>query len=828
MMKLLKNILTAGLLLAATAAMATPAMRVKRTLKLSDGSIRTVLLYGDENMHFYLDADNNAYTDDAQGRLVKGDRQALLREWNERLQRRNAHRLQRAQQRGMTSHVTSPTRGSRLEGQFRAQWGAESNPIAGQKKGLVILVNFSDQQMSATHGQQFFDGYFNTVGFSTEGCKGSVHDYFLESSYGQFDLTFDVIGPVTVSKPMAYYGANQYGADMYPAEMVSEACRLADEQGVDFSRYDWDGDGMVDQVFVLYAGYGESMGAPANTIWPHESTLSDCQPYGDGNGPITFDGVTVDTYAVSCELFGSSGTNVAGIGTACHEFSHCMCLPDIYDTQGVNYGMDAWDLMDYGAYNGDHFGDCPAAYTSYERMYCGWLTPTELSAPTLVSGMKAIGDAPEAYIIYNEANRNEYYLLENRQQRGFNEYDPAHGMLVLHVDFDAQAWTDNTVNYSSSRQRMTIIPADGTLSQQTNAGDTWPGKTNNTALTDTSHPAATLNAPNADGRRLMGHSIEEIAETDGLISFTFDGGIQLDVPTAAEATDITAEGFTANWSPAAGATGYEIQLTATDLQECSHPLSSIAIMEEDFSLCNNGTDKNGTEDISFNMDKYTHMPGWEGSNIYTTPRDEVRIGSSGPTGGLLISPYLTTESKTVTVDVTVRSYSSDTAPVYLIMGEGEEMAQPVASIPVSKEPTRVVITVTLDYNDWWFALRCDERCYVSAMNAYEGHVTEEQVEAGFIDQQLTEVQTFETTDNFYTFTDLTPDKTYAYKVRTLADKSHSAWSNTIDVTLPGSTGIRSLDEVRPTRPTYYDFQGRRLSTHHHGLYIGDGKKILAR
>lgn len=827
-MNLLRKFLAVGLLLAATSALAVPAMRVKRTLKLSDGTLRTVQLCGDENMHFFLDEDNNAYADDGQGRLVRRDRQALVRQWKERLSQRNAHRIQKARERGMLDRVERSATDGRLGSLHRAKWGAEQNPVSGKKKGLVILVNFSDKKMATTHGQDFFNGYFNTVGFSEEGCKGSVHDYFQECSYGKFDLSFDVIGPVTVSKNMAYYGTNEYGADKYPGEMVSEACRLADAQGVDFSQYDWDNDGMVDQVFVLYAGYGESMGAPENTIWPHEATLTDCQPWGDGKGPIKFDGVTVDTYAVSCELLGSTGKSIAGIGTACHEFSHCMCLPDLYDPEGTFYGMDYWDLMDYGAYSGDNYGDCPTAFTSYERMYCGWLTPTELTQPTIISDMKALVDAPAAYIIYNEANRNEYYLLENRQQRGFNRYDPAHGMLVLHVNFSADTWVNNTVN-ATSQQCMTIIPADNILSQQTNSGDTWPGMSRNTSLTDTSKPAATLYTPNTDGRKLMGHGIEDIAEANGLISFTYDGGVKLEVPTALSATAVTSNGFTANWNPVTGVKGYEIQLTSTDLRDNSYPISSIALVEEDFSLCNNGTEKNGTVDISPNIDQYMHMAGWETKNAYTTPRDEMRIGNGKTSGGHIISPWLKSPSKTVTVAFTIRSYSTDQEPVYLTLAEGEETPQAVARIPVTKEPTLYVLTVTFDYEDWWFALDCDARFYVCSMNAYEGHVTEEQVEAGVISQMLTQTQLFQTADKSYAFTGLSSDKSYTYKVRAFTDNAHSAWSNEIKVELPLGTGIASPEDVQSALPRYTDLQGRVLdAAPRKGIYIKDGRKLIAR
>ena len=165
--------------------------------------------------------------------------------------------------------------------------------------------------------------------------------------------------------------------------------------------------------------------------------------------------------------------------------------------------MDQWDLMDYGSYSGPISGGCPAPYTCYERMYCGWLTPTVLSDPCVVKDMQSLYEAPEAYIIYNEENPNEYYMLANHQNEGFGAYNPAHGLLVLHVFFDSELWTNNQVN-TTSTQHMTIIPADGKLSDVNNDGDTWPGKTKNTALTDTSKPAATLYVANSDGRKLMG------------------------------------------------------------------------------------------------------------------------------------------------------------------------------------------------------------------------------------------------------------------------------------------------------------------------------------
>ena len=508
----MKKILMGLMALTVSAAvMAVPAKRVKRTLTLADGSKVETVMMGDEFLHYFQDEMGNRYTD-AQDGTFRPLSDATLAEGNMRRAKANANRLSRAAKR-------------------KATWGAQSNHVSGTKRGIVILVNFKDKLLK--HSRQEFDNYFNQVGYSNYGMNGSVHDYFYASSYGQLDLEFDVVGPYTVSNTMSYYGKNDAnGEDMRPATMVSEAIRMAAADGVDYSQYDWDNDGEVDQVFVIYAGYGESQSYIDNTIWPHEYELSSAQYYGDGDGPIYLNGKTIDTYATSCELRGASGSLIDGIGTACHEFSHCMAIPDFYDSSGSssNFGMDCWDLMDYGCYNGaTGRGESPWTYTSYERMYCGWLTPVVLSEGCNITDMQPLNTKPEAYIIYNEANHNEYYLLENRQLTGFDQYGYGHGMIVIHVDFDRNTWAMNTVNNTSTRQRMTIIAADNSLKSSSMgssyvAGDPFPGTKNKHELTNTSYPSAKLYNKNTDGSMLMNKPITDIQERNGLISFVFNGG----------------------------------------------------------------------------------------------------------------------------------------------------------------------------------------------------------------------------------------------------------------------------------------------------------------
>ena len=232
--------------------------------------------------------------------------------------------------------------------------------------------------------------------------------------------------------------------------------------------------------------------------------------------------------------------------------------------------MDVWDLMDYGSYNGaEGCGETPAPFTSYERMYCGWLTPTELTDPCEVKDMPAITDQPVAYLIRNSNGSypGEYYLLENHQQEGWDAYAPAHGMLVLHVDFNSTAWRDNLVNSLVTHQRMTIVPGDNRLAHFNVSGDTWPGTTSNRALTDTSTPAAKLYNPNANGVKYLSHPITEITETNGMISFLFDGGYVVDTPTLSLSEgSVSTQGFQVEWTPVSDATDYELKLTLLDTE----------------------------------------------------------------------------------------------------------------------------------------------------------------------------------------------------------------------------------------------------------------------
>ena len=312
--------------------------------------------------------------------------------------------------------------------------------------------------------------------------------------------------------------------------MVCEAVTLAKNQVSNWKQYDWDNDGYVDQVYVVYAGKGEADGGAANTIWPHAYSLSDAKNDGDGTGPVEVEtGLKVNSYACGPELDGYTG-DVAGIGTMCHEFSHCLGYPDFYDTDySGGQGTCNWDLMDGGSYNGG--GYQPAGYTSYERWFAGWETPITLEDEDVeITNMKSLQNGGESYIIYNKGNREEYFLLENRQKEGWDASLAGAGLVILHVDHNESVWESNQPNDDPSHQRMTWIPADKTYKYQvsegikyyyTTQGDAFPyGEIN--SFNKKFGTLAKFYTKNTNGTYYMDGSVEDITQNnDKTISFKY-------------------------------------------------------------------------------------------------------------------------------------------------------------------------------------------------------------------------------------------------------------------------------------------------------------------
>lgn len=362
-------------------------------------------------------------------------------------------------------------------------------PTMGSPRIPVILVNYTDIRFIDANPVATFENQFNEKEYS---C---LH-YFEDQSRGMFSPQFDIMGPVELPQNREYYGGNirKYGqeVDQQLGTMIYDACTGL--PGVDFSNYDNDGDGNVDVVVVLYAGVGEAQAwrSVPECVWPCQWDMTEAYQWGcSTTGPFQLNGVTIDKFAVFNELDGStdSSTRIDGVGTFCHEFGHCLGLPDFYNTVGgYTYGMSTWDVMDNGCYlNGSHR---PAGYTSYERHFMGWMDLIDPKVSTHYT-LEPLGAGGSAVKVVNNANPDEYYLLEYRVKSGWDEYLPAEGIMILHVDYDKNAWVNNSVNNSANHQRMTLIPADGMLSSSTNRTDLWP-QGDLDSLTNNSDPAATV------------------------------------------------------------------------------------------------------------------------------------------------------------------------------------------------------------------------------------------------------------------------------------------------------------------------------------------------
>ena len=309
---------------------------------------------------------------------------------------------------------------------------------------------------------------------------------------------------------------------------------MADKE-VNYSDYDWDGDGEVDQLLIIYAGEGMNATYTKNTIWPHQWWLSQHLNLEteDQNDHRSYRTVTrgekeyhIDCYCCVQESVDYGDTKTS-FGTICHEYTHCFGFPDFYYGNSISV-VDEWDIMDYGIYNGQGFRPCN--YSAHERMLMGWLTPVELTDSATITNMPALSDEPKAYLIRNDGAENEYYIVENRQQRGWDESLPGSGILVFHVDYDKELWEGIGKTPNSNYMKCySIFPANNNAINT--GGWSYPyvvvdSQGNeviaNDELTNTSKPAATLNNANVNGEKLMSKPITNMSvDANGLASFVF-------------------------------------------------------------------------------------------------------------------------------------------------------------------------------------------------------------------------------------------------------------------------------------------------------------------
>ena len=539
-------------LLVAMSTFAVPAYRGWQTKSQPDGTTIQLRLVGDEFHHYWADANGNILKQDANGywRVVE-------------------------------SQPTPATIAARRQAsaKFQSRPKRAIGDMNFAPRGLVILVNFKDSKFNAANTQVAMSDLMNSSNYTYNGATGSVRQYFSDQSDGQYTPTFDVIGPVTLSNNVKYYGANDtYGDDVLPGDMIVEACSIANAQhNVDFTQYDNDGDGEVDFVYIIYAGKGEADGGAENTIWPHNWSLDAAEYYDNCSyteSQRRFDGKYINNYACSGEIDGQTNKRT-GIGTIAHEFSHVIGLPDLYDIDyGQNYENEStpgvWHVMDGGSYNNN--GNTPPNYTIYDKYFLGWKTPTNPGATKQNLSLKAVGTTGyNAYQITSDnsllaaTNTTITYYIENRQNSGWDAGLPGHGLVIWKVQYNSNAWANNGPNDENGNLRYALLSASGQTTKIGTDADPFPG---------------TKKVTRWEG--VNGKPLLDITETNGVINL-----IYID---AAECHSVLTNGTNCTINPSSDCVANGATLTANITPNYpTHDITSVSIKRGSTTL-KSGTD----------------------------------------------------------------------------------------------------------------------------------------------------------------------------------------------------------------------------------------------
>lgn len=568
-MKLRTTILSL-LLMGSLASQAIPVDPRPRTVLLPDGTSIIVTLVGDEHGSWAVAEDGRAlrYND-----AVKAYEYMTDKQLSELKAVREAHRERFAlpavkadMQQTTASNVNNNGKHSgaaKAEGNMLPEPGQKCNdyPTIGERHSLVILVEFQDQKFeSISDPKAFYTRHLNEQGFSDNGAMGSARDFYITASAGLFKPTFDVVGPVLLPQKMPYYGANEgQSSDAYVGRLCYDAVTVANDLGlIDFTKYDLNDDGWVDNIFIYYAGYGEADSGKKDCVWPHSTDISKHEDFE----PLIFQGKQVGSYACSNELRYNENPDVkepTGIGTFVHEFGHTLGLPDLYTTtyNPLVHHPNKWSTMASGSYNNNM--NTPPTLSSYERFSLGWITPkTLLPSVSDVLKLEPLTEVADAYLVPVEGSKTEYFMYENRQKDSWDEYLPGHGMLIWHIDYDAEKWGKNNVNNDFAHQYIDIVEADGKADAGTMPGDAMPGSEGIRELT--LRDWAGHEMPQSPCFLAEGYddATENVCVTFSMKAPTFT----VPAPSLTLA-DVTAHTVSVSWTPVEGATKYEIKIAKT-------------------------------------------------------------------------------------------------------------------------------------------------------------------------------------------------------------------------------------------------------------------------
>jgi M6 family metalloprotease-like protein len=358
------------------------------------------------------------------------------------------------------------------------------------KRVLVLCVQFPD--LAATQTSLSFQDMINDDNWKSS--IGGMSKYYKEVSYNAVSIQAEYRDWITAAQPSSYYAYSNASYSTHVRELISQCLDSAEAGGVDFSLYDNDGDGAVDGLFIVHAGIGAEEGSQTQYIWSHQSSLG--VPYSRA-----YDGKTENQYIIMPEKYGS---NHVDIGVFCHEYGHMLGLPDLYDTDGAtnggSEGVGNWCLMAGGSWGGNGYTpERPSHMSAYCKELLGYTTPNVVTSSQALSIPRAETNSFSCKMWMDSNQSDEYMLIENRQQTGFDANLPASGLLMYHVDKNlVDIWPgSNKINVTNTHLGVKVYEADGLeqLAGNTNrgnAGDPYPGSTGNTSLTSTTTPNSTL------------------------------------------------------------------------------------------------------------------------------------------------------------------------------------------------------------------------------------------------------------------------------------------------------------------------------------------------
>ncbi|MCR5312287.1 MAG: M6 family metalloprotease domain-containing protein [Bacteroidaceae bacterium] len=754
---------------------AIPAWPGVHQFRKSDGTLFRYKLVGDENFHVMQSLDDGCF-------YVFGPDSSIVEITSDQ------YTNGRKEARGRVCNNASQRRSSSLS--------------IGKKRGLVVLVEFADVAFNEKYTNEVFDGLMNEDGYNQYGATGSAGQFFRDQSLGVFDPQFDIVGPVTLSHDAKYYGENVslgfVSQDGKPEQMVIEACKLVDEKcGVDFSQYDNDNDGSVDFVYFIYAGYGENYTSNSEHIWPHQSYIEN---FGYS---LELDGKKINRYACSCELKYAAGDQLEGIGTFCHEFSHVLGLADLYNTESSASCVSVWSIMESGCYNNE--SRTPCGYSAHEMSLLGWLEFTELEEAKLGYELPELSGSHKAFRV-STRNENEFFVLENRQQKGWDAYMPCTGMMITHIDYDEASWSNNTLNNDSSHPRYHVVAADGTWAS-THEGDLFPGSTGNTSFTDTTYP----NSLTWDGEE-TGKAITGIREVDDMVLFDFQQK-KLSTPIVYDAEDVTSSSFVVTWDAVENAQSYTLTVVE-DLPDDENPL----LLNENFNKMNIGDyPEADVNDISSSLGDYMNCEGWRGNDVYQCG-GMCRVGCYGVSGALISPAINLSNADKYTLAFRACAFTGKSANMYVVLYDSvaeSQVAKFSYKVKTAEQYFRIPIDAISDRVSVSF-LSNHERVYIDDLKLIVGDADSLTI----ANADAPKYVFFGITDNRYEVTGMNSSHTFHYYLQAIIGDAifDSDLSDTLSVTLMDDATFITpqmsvlKDDVRDynTNVAVYNLNGERV------------------